>query len=65
MKMTHQATANSFTLGVRCSTCCFPGTKVSAAERFYFSDVPTPCVKIMTNYSAVAWSIKKNNKSAT
>ena len=51
-KGTHQATVNGWSL-FWCPlyrVFCFPGINVSVASRFWFwTDVRTPCVKIMTN----------------
>ena len=53
-KMTHQATANRWSLSSHRCTFCFPGTSVIVAARFCFldrhTDVRTPCMKIMTTF---------------
>ena len=53
-KMTHQATINGFSLFSRMASVGLFTVLLTIAF-VYFCDGRTPCVKIMTTYSALAW----------
>ena len=65
-KMTHQATANIFNHGARRRAYfVYQAFEASVLVRIcFFLDVRTPCLKIMTSYSSVAWWVNKSRTNS-